>query len=232
LLLSTSSATILCMLKIRLQRVGRKNDPRFRVIVTDSRRGPKSGKYIEMLGSYDPRENTSALKAERIKYWISQGAQVSGTVHNTLVKEGIIKGDKINVLPKKTPIVKENPNPPKEDGQEEEAKAVEGSSPDTSEEVSRDKKAEETATEMDHQRYSFYQLLLAVPYLLQLLFLSKTKLQIEELHQSLIHSFDLLSCWILNCPHSIRNKKNAQLCKKRGVSPLFFLPLARSSQAD
>lgn len=95
------------MLKIRLQRIGRKNDPSFRIVVTDSRRGPKSGKYVELLGSYNPRQNSLNIKGERVSYWILNGAQVSGTVHNILIKEGITHGKKINVLPKKTPVVKE-----------------------------------------------------------------------------------------------------------------------------
>lgn len=99
------------MLKIRLQRIGRKNDPSFRIVVTDSRKGPKSGKYIELLGSYNPRQNFLNIKGERVSHWISNGAQVSGTVHNILIKEGIIQGKKINVLPKKSPVVKEEGKP-------------------------------------------------------------------------------------------------------------------------
>jgi len=95
------------MLTIRLQRIGRRNDPAFRVIVTESARGPKSGKNVELLGSYNPRGHSSQLKEERIKYWISQGAQVSPTVHNLLINEKIIEGTKINVLPRKSPVVKE-----------------------------------------------------------------------------------------------------------------------------
>lgn len=95
------------MLKIRLQRIGRKNDPAFRVIVTESARGAKSGNHIELLGSHNPRQHTTNLKPERIKYWISKGAQVSGTVHNLLVNEKVVEGKKVNVLPRKSPIVKD-----------------------------------------------------------------------------------------------------------------------------
>ena len=94
------------MLKIRLQRTGRRNNPFFRVIVTDSHSGPKSGKYIELLGSYDPKQGDITLEADRIKYWISQGAQTSDTVHNFLVSKKIIEGKKLNVLPKKSPTKK------------------------------------------------------------------------------------------------------------------------------
>lgn len=100
------------MLIIRLQRVGRRNEPTFRIVVTDSKNGPKSGKALEVVGAYDPREakgnkGNNRLDAERIKHWISKGAQVSDTVHNMLVSAKIIEGKKINVLPRKSPIVKE-----------------------------------------------------------------------------------------------------------------------------
>lgn len=95
---------------IRLQRTGRKHEPTFRLVLTDSKNSTKSGKYLEVLGSHDPRrkENTS-FDAEKIKHWISKGAKTSDTVHNILVSKDIIKGKKKNVLPKKTPIKKETP---------------------------------------------------------------------------------------------------------------------------
>ncbi|MBM3261074.1 30S ribosomal protein S16 [Candidatus Kaiserbacteria bacterium] len=88
------------MLKIRLQRVGRINSPSYRVIVTEHTRGPKTGNFVEKVGSYNPKTKEKALNADRIKYWISQGAQPSDTMHNMLVSSGIIAGKKINVLPK------------------------------------------------------------------------------------------------------------------------------------
>ncbi len=96
------------MLKIRLQRVGRKNIPTFRVVLTDSKNSTKSGRFLEVLGSFDPRDDKSKLvKADRVKYWISKGAQLSGTLHNFLIHTKVIEGKKINVLPKKRPIKKE-----------------------------------------------------------------------------------------------------------------------------
>ena len=89
------------MLKIRLKRVGRKHDPSFRIIVTESTRGPMSGNYVENLGNYDSRKNVKQINAERVKYWISKGAQVSDTVHNILVSKGIIKGKKKDVMSRK-----------------------------------------------------------------------------------------------------------------------------------
>lgn len=88
------------MLTIRLQRRGRKNDPSFRMIVVDSKKKPKTGLYLEMVGSYDPRADRADLKPERIVEWLKQGAQASDTVHNILVDKKVIEGKKINVLPK------------------------------------------------------------------------------------------------------------------------------------
>ena len=95
------------MLVIRYQRVGRKNDASFRIVVTEHTSGPKSGNNVELLGSYNPKTKATVLKNDRILHWISVGAQTSDTVHNLLVKEGVIEGKKVNVLPKKSPIVKE-----------------------------------------------------------------------------------------------------------------------------
>jgi len=86
------------MLKIRLQRVGKKHDPSFRVVLTDSRKGPQSGGFLEVLGSYDARKGEPRLKGDKIKEWMAKGAQVSDTVHNLLVKTGVIKGKKRDVL--------------------------------------------------------------------------------------------------------------------------------------
>ncbi|MBI5004044.1 30S ribosomal protein S16 [Candidatus Kaiserbacteria bacterium] len=88
------------MLKIRLQRVGRINSPSYRVIVTEHTRGPKTGNFVEKVGNYNPKTKEQMLNADRIKYWISQGAQPSATMHNMLINAGIISGKKINVLPK------------------------------------------------------------------------------------------------------------------------------------
>lgn len=95
------------MLKIRLQRTGRTNDPSYRVVVTEHTNGPKSGRAVEKLGSYNPKSKERVLDADRIKYWLSKGAQASGTVHNMLINAGIISGKKVNVLPKKTVAKKE-----------------------------------------------------------------------------------------------------------------------------
>ncbi|OHA46485.1 MAG: 30S ribosomal protein S16 [Candidatus Terrybacteria bacterium RIFCSPLOWO2_01_FULL_44_24] len=82
------------MLIIRLQRVGRRNDPSFRVVVTE-KKGPPKGKYLEKVGTYDVRRGNVVFNKERVLYWISKGSQPSPTVHNLLISSGIIEGKKI-----------------------------------------------------------------------------------------------------------------------------------------
>ncbi|MEK7227714.1 MAG: 30S ribosomal protein S16 [Patescibacteria group bacterium] len=79
------------MLKIRLQRVGRKHEPSFRLVLTDSKNSTKSGRFAETLGSYDPRKTTEKFNAERIQYWLSQGAGLTSSVEELLAKHKIIR---------------------------------------------------------------------------------------------------------------------------------------------
>lgn len=90
------------MLKIRLQRIGRKNDPHFRLIVAESTLKPKTSQFTEIVGTYNVKAGIFEAKADRVKHWMSVGAQASPTVHNLLVSKGVIEGKKLNVLPKKT----------------------------------------------------------------------------------------------------------------------------------
>lgn len=108
--LSVCFVSILRMLKIRLQRVGRKHEPIFRVVLTDSKNGTKSGRYLEVLGSYDARnKEKQTVNADRVKYWIKEGAQPSDTLHNFLINQKILQGKKRNVLSRKSPIKAEAP---------------------------------------------------------------------------------------------------------------------------
>jgi small subunit ribosomal protein S16 len=87
------------MLKIRMQRVGRINQPSYRIVVIEHTSSPKAGKFVEKLGTYNPHTKARTLDEARVKYWISVGAQPSATMHNMLVSSGVISGKKINVLP-------------------------------------------------------------------------------------------------------------------------------------
>jgi len=82
------------MLKIRLQKTGKKNAPSYRIVLCEHT-SPPQGKFIEILGHYNPRLKQKGFKKERIEHWISKGAQASPTVHNLLVDEGIVKGKKV-----------------------------------------------------------------------------------------------------------------------------------------
>jgi small subunit ribosomal protein S16 len=110
-----------CMLRIRLRRVGRKHDPSYQLIVAEKGRGPQTGDYVEKVGTYDARSDEYELKGERIEYWMSEGAQPTDTVHNLLVKAGIVEDETVNPLPKKSPVTSGEPE--SEDGESEEGSA-------------------------------------------------------------------------------------------------------------
>jgi small subunit ribosomal protein S16 len=95
------------MLMMRLQRVGRKNDPSYRIVVTDKRTGPKSNKHVDLLGSFNPKQGTFQIDEAKAKHWLAQGVQPSVTLHNMLVSKKVIEGKKINALSRKSPIVDE-----------------------------------------------------------------------------------------------------------------------------
>ena len=90
-----------------MQRVGRINTPAFRIIVVEHTESPKTGKFVDLVGSYNPKTKERKLEEAKIKHWISVGAKPSDTVHNMLVSAGILNAKKINVLPKYVEPVKE-----------------------------------------------------------------------------------------------------------------------------
>ena len=79
------------MVKIRLRRMGAKKSPFYRIIVADSRY-PRDGRFIEEIGTYDPRVNPAEIKvdAERAQAWIKTGAQPTETVKALLKKANAI----------------------------------------------------------------------------------------------------------------------------------------------
>ena len=78
------------MVKIRLRRMGAKKAPYYRVVVADSRY-PRDGRFIEEIGTYDPKANPAELKVdvERAQAWIKTGAQPTETVKSLLKKAGV-----------------------------------------------------------------------------------------------------------------------------------------------
>ncbi len=83
------------MLVIRLFRIGKRNQPAFKIVVTDKRNPPGGGRFVEEVGFWNPLTKERGLKKERIRYWLSVGAKVSSTVHNLFVSEKILEGKKI-----------------------------------------------------------------------------------------------------------------------------------------
>lgn len=83
------------MLTIRLQRLGKKNTPTYRLVISEKARDTQ-GRNLEILGSFNPhaKENGLAPNTDRIKYWLAKGAQTSNTVHNLFLKAGIISDAK------------------------------------------------------------------------------------------------------------------------------------------
>lgn len=107
------------MLTIRLSRIGKKNKPQFRVVVQEKSKATTS-RFIEQVGFYNPHKEQDSiqLEKERIKYWLSRGAQASPTVFNILVANKIVAGPSIPVGRPKKKKKEEKPS----EGEKEEAK--------------------------------------------------------------------------------------------------------------
>ena len=80
---------------IRLQRIGKTKRPFYRIIVSPKHKDTQAGQ-LEILGTYDSvsKEKKLTIKADRVKYWMGVGAQLSPTLHNLFIKEKIIEGRK------------------------------------------------------------------------------------------------------------------------------------------
>ena len=91
------------MLIIRLARVGKRNEPHFRIVLTDHRRAVRKG-AMEILGFYHPtyaQDKQLVIKADRIKYWVSKGASLSDTMEDIVVREKILDRPKRKFFPSK-----------------------------------------------------------------------------------------------------------------------------------
>lgn len=84
------------MVKLRLIRVGRRNDPHFRLVAQDVRKAPK-GRYLELLGFWSPIQKAKKLEKEKILAWLQKGAKPTDSVWNMLVREDVVRGKKIAV---------------------------------------------------------------------------------------------------------------------------------------
>lgn len=124
------------MLAIKLQRIGKKHQPSYRVVVAE-KRSKMLAPPVEDLGSYDPRTKATTVKNERVLHWIKMGAQPTITAHNLLVREGAITGAKLAVkMPKavaKAPVEEKAEEAPAEEGAVADAPAAEAT-PEAAEE--------------------------------------------------------------------------------------------------
>ncbi len=100
------------MLMIRFMRIGRKNQPSFKIVVTEKTKSSTGGRFVEEVGFYNPVTKEKILKPERIKYWISQGAQPTPTVSNLLISEKVTEGKKTPKHKKSKKIKAETPTAP------------------------------------------------------------------------------------------------------------------------
>lgn len=112
------------MLSIRLVRAGKKHQPFFKIIVADKKRSASSNLFIEDLGFYNPKTKEKKIKADRVKYWLTQGAKASDTIHNLLVNAKVIDAKKIAVHKKKKLSEAELAEIAKKEKEEREAKKV------------------------------------------------------------------------------------------------------------
>lgn len=137
------------MLTIRLQRMGKKSQPSYRLIISEKAKATNSS-VLEYLGHYHPasKDKKVELNKERIQYWISKGAQTSETVNNILVKNGVIEGKTIKAfcIPTKAKKAKEEAKK-KAEADAEAKKAKEAEEVAKAAEAAEAAKAAETTTE-------------------------------------------------------------------------------------
>jgi len=127
------------MLIIRFYPVGKKHQRSFRIVVTEKSSSVK-GKFLELLGNYNPHSKKANLNKERINYWILKGAKVSDSVWNLLIRENVIKGKKrpkkIRKKKKKEAIQKEEKEKLEEKPQEKPEQETEEKSEEKEEDKS------------------------------------------------------------------------------------------------
>lgn len=112
------------MLRIRLQRRGKRNYATYRVVVAD-RHAPIKGRFVADVGHYNPHTNAFVVDGDKVVDWISKGAQPTATVHNLLVDNKVIKGEKVTSWsPKKktSEDATEEKDAPKKDAEDTEKK--------------------------------------------------------------------------------------------------------------
>lgn len=139
------------MLKIRLQRKGKKKQAFFRIVIQEHTE-KLQGKYLELLGNYDPHSKELNVDKDRVEYWVSKGAQVSPTLNNIMVNQKVWDREKMHSwTPKKKEKTEEAPPAaapkaaaPKADKAADEVKKT---SEEPAQDAPAEDKKEETTTE-------------------------------------------------------------------------------------
>jgi small subunit ribosomal protein S16 len=141
------------MLTIRFERVGKRNKAQFKIALQEKTVAP-GGRHIEILGSYDPHTKQAILKEDRIKYWLSKGAQASDTAWNLFVSKNVITDKKRAVkMPARNASQSEAGGPAKKVEEAAEVKEAPKAAEEKkaegvkAEEVKEDKKPEESKAE-------------------------------------------------------------------------------------
>ena len=144
------------MLKIRLQRKGKKKQAFFRIVVQEHTE-KLQGKYLELLGNYDPHSKELNVDKDRVEYWVSKGAQVSPTLNNIMVNQKVWDKEKMHSwTPKKkekteeaAPVAAPKAATPEADKAADEADKTAEKPPEApvQDASAEDKKEEETTTE-------------------------------------------------------------------------------------
>ena len=119
------------MLTIRFSRIGKKNKAQFKILLQENSTAP-GGRHVAVLGSHDPHLKKTVLYEDKIKHWISKGAQMSDSVKNLLISKGVIQGKKVAIkIPKKA-----------EEAKPEDVKAGEAPKAETKEEIKKEETKE------------------------------------------------------------------------------------------
>ncbi len=139
------------MLVIKLAQVGKTNKRMFRLIISEKSRDP-FGRALEILGSYNPHSKELQSKNERIKFWLSKGAQMTATVNNLLVEKKVIEAKKVKASkvgkPNKKKTEQAKAKSDKKEDKKNESK-TENSSNDTKTEIKEETKKENKTTEKE-----------------------------------------------------------------------------------
>jgi small subunit ribosomal protein S16 len=99
------------MLAIKLQRIGKKHQPSFRIVVAE-KRSKLGAPPVEDLGVYNPRTKAVAVDKEQVTHWLKVGAKATPTVHNLLVRAGAVAGPKVGIKIRKPRAVTTAPTAP------------------------------------------------------------------------------------------------------------------------